>query len=168
MPKIIENVREQLIAEAKKQVRERGYKATTIRSIAAECGIGVGTVYNYFDSKDTLIASFMAEDWQNELGAISRSGAPSEVVAGIIRAILAFSERYDRLFCDKDAAKVFASVFSVRHRQLREQIAGLIYPLCREEDGRDFLCEYIAESLLTWTLAGKSFDEQFAIIEKLL
>ena len=63
MPKIIENLREELLAEAKKQIAERGYKNTTIRSVAAECGIAVGTVYNYFKSKDMLIASFILVDW---------------------------------------------------------------------------------------------------------
>ena len=62
MPKIIENVRHQLLTEAKRQISERGYKSTTIRSVAAECGVAVGTVYNYFKSKDILIASFILED----------------------------------------------------------------------------------------------------------
>ena len=45
MPKIIENVREQLIGEAKRQIAENGYAQTTIRSVAKACGLGVGTVY---------------------------------------------------------------------------------------------------------------------------
>ena len=46
MPKIIENVREQLLTEAKRQIAENGYSATTIRSVAGACGLGIGTVYN--------------------------------------------------------------------------------------------------------------------------
>ena len=63
MPKIIENIREALLVEAKRQIAERGYQNTTIRSVAKECGVAVGTVYNYFKSKDMLIASFILEDW---------------------------------------------------------------------------------------------------------
>ena len=37
MPKIIENIREQLMNEAKLQIAERGYKNTTIRSVAGGC-----------------------------------------------------------------------------------------------------------------------------------
>lgn len=63
MPKTIDNLREQLLEEAGKQVAENGYAKTTIRSVAKACKIAVGTVYNYFESKDMLIASVMAEDW---------------------------------------------------------------------------------------------------------
>ena len=57
MPKIIENLEKRLIAEAKRQIAESGYGATTIRSVAKGCNVGVGTVYNYFPSKDALIAT---------------------------------------------------------------------------------------------------------------
>ena len=51
MPKIIENVREQLLAETKRQIAENGYEKTTVRSVAGACDIGVGTVYNKFSQK---------------------------------------------------------------------------------------------------------------------
>ena len=71
MPKIIENLRDQLLQEARKQIAERGYTGTTIRSVAGACGVGVGTVYNYFSSKEMLIAAFMMEDWQKQLDAMA-------------------------------------------------------------------------------------------------
>ena len=42
MPKIIENIREQLLQEVKRQIAENGYGKTTIRSVAGACGLGVG------------------------------------------------------------------------------------------------------------------------------
>ena len=54
IPKILQNVREQLIDEARRQIAKSGYKKTTIRSVANGCGFGVGTVYNYFPSKEAL------------------------------------------------------------------------------------------------------------------
>ena len=59
MPKIVENVRQRILLEAKKQLEETGYGNMTIRSIASGCGIGVGTIYNYFSSKDVIVASFI-------------------------------------------------------------------------------------------------------------
>ena len=75
MPKIIENIREKLLEEAKRQVIENGQSAMTIRSVATACGVGTGTVYNYFPSKDVLVANFMLEDWMICIQAITQGTA---------------------------------------------------------------------------------------------
>ena len=81
MPKIIENIREKLLSEAKRQVMENGYSAMTIRSVAAACGVGTGTVYNYFPSKDMLVASFILEDWMLCMNDISKGMSEAEIEA---------------------------------------------------------------------------------------
>ena len=165
MPKIIENVREQLLMEAKRQLVENGYSKTTIRSVASACGIGFGTVYNYFPSKDMLIAAFMLEDWQECLCEMKSSPAADaqSVLKGIYDSLQRFSAQYHVLFSDRDAAKVFASAFSEKHNLLRSQLAEIIFPLCDQSAAKDqaFLAEFIAEALLNWTLEGKSFKELY-------
>lgn len=59
MPKIIENLKDRLLQEAQRQMDQCGYGALTIRGIAKGCGVGVGTVYNYFPSKDALLATYL-------------------------------------------------------------------------------------------------------------
>ena len=172
MPKIIKNVREQLLNEAKKQIAENGYGKTTIRSVAKACELGIGTVYNYFQSKDMLIASFLAEDWQVCLHQIEPHvlDEPEEVMKSIYDSLADFMEKNSALFHDSDAMKVYVSAFSVRHKQLREQLANYLLPVCEKAKVKDstFLAEWIAESLLTWTVAGKSFDEQYEIIKQII
>ncbi len=172
MPKIIPNIRGQLLKEAKRQLMEQGYGKTTIRSVASACDLGVGTVYNYFESKDMLIATFMAEDWKECISQChaQTSKHPKEVLNSIYYALSDFISRYQPLFCDRDAVKVFAGVFEERHKQLRAQLVEFILPACKNSSVSDekFLAEYIAESLLTWTVAGKSFDEQFEIVSKII
>lgn len=172
MPKIIAHVREQLLEEAKRQIREYGYAKTTIRSVASACGVGVGTVYNYFPSKDMLIASFMLEDWRDCLQAMQGHSTQDSLVfmEGIYSELSAYIDKHQALFADTDASKVFASAFAGRHKILREQLAGVILPICNSSTEIDapFLAEYIAESLLTWTVAGKSYGDLSPVLKLLL
>ena len=48
------------VVEATAQVlRERGYRGATLRQIAARAGVGVGSIYQYFPTKEALLAAVM-------------------------------------------------------------------------------------------------------------
>ena len=172
MPKIIENVKEQLISEAKRQISEYGYAKTTIRSVASACGLGVGTVYNYFESKELLIAAFVAEDWKKQISVMSAlpQDDPKTLLGGIYEALISFADNNKRLFADSDAAKVISIGFSSRHKRLRAQIASFILPMCRQTcpDNADFTAEFIAESLICWSMDGKDFDTVYAVLQNVI
>ena len=171
MPKIIENLKDRLIAEAEKQIEESGYGAVTIRSVAKACGVGVGTVYNYFPSKDMLIATFMLEDWQECLVRMAEAPADAEgLLSHMYTALREFADRHSALFRDANAAKVFVSVFTERHKLLRTQLAQVVMPVCHRDTAEEqaFLAEFIAESLLSWTMAGEDFRRFAPVLLKLL
>ena len=167
MPKIIENLESKLIEEAHKQVVQSGYGSLTIRSVAKACGVGIGTVYNYFPSKDDLLAAYLLRDWQNCMAAIDSTSRESDSSTLVIRCIfdqvLSYAKRHQAIFRDETAASNFAGVFTRYHGLLRSQLADPIRKYC----GSDFLAEFIAESLLTWSMSGKSFDEIYEILKKL-
>lgn len=167
MPKIIENLEARLIAEAKRQISQDGYGSMTIRSVAKACGVGVGTVYNYFSSKDDMTAAFMLEDWQKCVTVIEAVSAYSDSSKNVVRCIydqlLSYSQLYQAIFRDEAARGAFTGSFSKYHGLLRSQIAQPLRNFCVD----DFSCEFIAEALLTWTMAGKGFDEIYGLIAKL-
>ncbi len=169
LPKIIEKVREQLLVEVKKQIMERGYSQTTIRSVASACNVGVGTVYNYFSSKDMLIATVVAEDWNiytEQFKTTAKTSNPKETIKLIYNMLQSFSEMHKTLFSDPEAVKKFSSIFTERHSILRNQIAEFVLPLC--QDSSQFLSQFISESLLAWFMEGISFEELYSVIKKLL
>ena len=168
MPKIIENLKDRLILEAHRQIEQNGYASVTIRSIAGGCGVGVGTVYNYFPSKDALVATWLLQDWNLCMKAIRETSAASEesrpVLHCIYRQLRQFFTGHSAVFQDKAAASAFTGSFSRYHGLLRQQLAQPLEKFCRDS----FTAEFIAEALLTWTVAGKTFDELWRVMESLL
>ena len=167
MPKIIENLEARLIQEARRQIAEAGYGATTIRSVAKGCGVGVGTVYNYFPSKEALVANFMLSDWKECMSvaeAVSTySEAPRAVCLCLYDQLQLFVQRNQAILRDEDAATGFTGSFSKYHGLLRSQIAKPLRKFCQS----DFQADFAAEALLTWTSAGKDFDDIYSMIGKI-
>ena len=169
MPKIIENLRDQLLMEAQKQIAERGYANTTIRSVAQACGVGVGTVYNYFESKEMLVASFVFEKWKTYLGLMANlpSEDPRRLLEGIYDFMKGFAAENAILFSDPDATKQMALGSSSRHKMLRGQIAAYVLPICEGEQAQ-FAAEFIAEALIAWSMETADFEEVYPLIEKII
>jgi AcrR family transcriptional regulator len=172
VPKIIENVREQLLTEAKKQISERGYADTTIRSVAGACGVGVGTVYNYFKSKEMLIATFVYEDWKKHLDNMRKlpSGEPYVLLRGIYHSLKCFAAENEKIFSDDAAAKVVSVGSSARHKMLRDQIAAFVRPICKTEptDLSQFTAEFVAEALICWAMEKADFELVYPLLEKII
>lgn len=172
MPKIIENVREQLLAEAKRQIAERGYANTTIRSVASACGLGIGTVYNYFESKELLIAAFVSADWKKHLA--NMESLPHDdfevLLRGIYESLISFAANNKNLFSDGDAAKVISIGFASRHKRLRDQLAAFILPACEKQEieNAEFSAQFLSESLISWAMDGKDFDTVYAVLERVI
>lgn len=168
MPKIIEDLRERLLQEAQKQIGQDGYAAMTIRSVARACQVAVGTVYNYFPSKDQLVASAMLLRWNRCVQSIADAAENGEsaenVLWEIYQQLSNYMDEYQILFRDETAAAVFASSIGTYHELLRDQLAAPLRRFCSTA----FESEFIAEAMLTWTVAGEGFEEIYRVIRKII
>ncbi len=56
--------RQMILEMAEKHFLDYGYDKTQIAGIAGNLGISVGSIYNYFDSKEKLFSSFLGDNVQ--------------------------------------------------------------------------------------------------------
>ena len=78
------------------------YDNFSIRSIAKDCGIAVGTLYNYFKSKDELLVAVIDEHWCKMIGEVDErcdnSKTLTDCVCHICTGIRSFAEGHTRFW----------------------------------------------------------------------
>lgn len=66
---------------------DKGYQSSSIADIMNEADLGVGTFYNYFNSKDDILLCLldrMALDVQNRLTVLQNQGASHREILGVL------------------------------------------------------------------------------------
>jgi len=96
---MVEKRRRELALTAAMLFVKNGYLKTSMRDIARQCGISVGTFYHYIHSKDDILSLFhqiTSEELdkfdREELGNLSRTSAREAVIAAI-EAIISFIDK---------------------------------------------------------------------------
>jgi AcrR family transcriptional regulator len=113
---------------------ERGYDATTMRAIAAEAGVSLGSAYQYFAGKDHLVQAFYVRSQQEHRQAAAPALASSRALSVRLHAALtaridtmqpyrAFAAAFFRTASDPDSP---LSPFSPQSAAARE-LATAIY-----------------------------------------
>lgn len=65
--------REHFLASAEQLVRGGGFAALTMQTLADRAGVGVGTLYRYFDNKGCLAAEVFRRATEREVTAVARA-----------------------------------------------------------------------------------------------
>lgn len=55
--------RKEILKISREIVRKQGFTAINIRTVAAACGMSVGSIYNYFNSKSDLVSAVIESVW---------------------------------------------------------------------------------------------------------
>ena len=55
--------KEEILKISRDMIQQQGWSAVNIRSVAAACGVSVGSIYNYFDSKAELMGAVVESVW---------------------------------------------------------------------------------------------------------
>jgi AcrR family transcriptional regulator len=111
-------------------ITKKGLAGTTIEDIAQRAEVGVGTVYNYFGSKNALLLALMQRDTQDLLEEgeevlAQAGGTPENVLAELFWTYArGFLGRYER----KMLREVFAAAF-YQPEELGQELTRLDYQL---------------------------------------
>lgn len=94
--------REHILSVTERLLARNGIRKTAVADIAREAEFGVGTIYKYFEDKDTLVESLLTERLTahfNEMNAaIDAPGSPMERLERFIEADLASLEKRQEAF----------------------------------------------------------------------
>ena len=167
MPRIIENVKERAIIEARKVLEKEGYQALTVRGIADALAIGLGTVYNYFPSKDHLVACVILEDWMSlirEFEAQFKEEDTLITLESLFNLVKTFTDHHRSSFFQyrRKGLDGKEDQFTAQyHHVLIRQLSGyIIRTISGEQQEREpYLAEFLAELVLRFGSDGFSTFE---------
>ena len=57
--------KENILQISRKLIQQNGWAGVNIRSVAAACGVSVGCIYNYFESKTDLLSATVESIWND-------------------------------------------------------------------------------------------------------
>ena len=89
--------RQALLAASRTVARRQGLGGLSIRAVAAEARVSVGSVYNYFSGKTELLAATVEEIWMQILSApegfiaVFYTGLGASLLTAGLRFLLAVS-----------------------------------------------------------------------------
>ena len=55
--------KEEILKTSRELIQRQGWSAVSIRSVASACGVSVGSIYNYFESKAELVGATVESVW---------------------------------------------------------------------------------------------------------
>ena len=83
--------KEKILQTGRILIREEGWSAMNIRTVAALCGVSVGSIYNYFDSKAAFVGDVVESIWRDIFhlseGKMRMIGAWAHILAGLTAVI---------------------------------------------------------------------------------
>ena len=153
-----DQTREMIVDSCRRQLQS-GRGTVSLRAVAAGCGMGVSTLYGYFENKDALLRQVLEQDWAalaEELSASMTSGnTPRENLRQLRTRIFAFQRRYP-----SGTGRGVELSGTAEAPQKKAFLAGLIRRELERMERRETDAARIAEDLaeLALTSGGASLD----------
>jgi AcrR family transcriptional regulator len=149
------------VREAAERVFARtGFQAAKMADIAKAAGVAVGTLYNYFESKEEIFVEIFRERSGNlraELAPLLRAGTPSQGIAATVRTSFDYLDRHGALFtlfvergglAEFDVQRIAGDVCEREYERFLQLLLELVRSAQAEQElRRDVPAEAIAAAL---------------------
>lgn len=172
MPKKIENIQSKILSKGKEILDNGGFDAFNIRALSKECDIAIGTIYNYYPSKENLIANIMLLDWQKEIEKSKNKIKPSfdgyHTIKIIFETVLSFQQSCRETWgLSANSDKVQSELSSLLFKELSDLIHSTLLYFCvnMSPDPTDFITEIL---LFESSKEGIQFDDFGPFINRII
>jgi len=129
MPKVIEDLKERILKQVRLYLKQNNTANFSLRQLAKDCDIALGTIYNYFPNKEHLLATVMLEDWQIVLETINQKIKQSDTALNgfleISEQLNNYCQNYEQVWWSSKSSLTTSS-FASRHIILRKQLESCL------------------------------------------
>jgi AcrR family transcriptional regulator len=185
MPKIVnrDKKRSEIAQKAIEVLAKRGFQATTIQEIADAAGLGKGTIYHYFKTKEEIllvVSEQIFHEMERSFGAaLLRIDEPMEKLSALIEEALHITDDIEYLFIVYTELWLmnvrdgqygdFINVMKTLHNDLKNLVAGMIEEgkkqnFWAKDTDSDALASYLISSfdgvVAHYMMDKESFDMQ--------
>ncbi|MGM0500759.1 MAG: TetR/AcrR family transcriptional regulator [Bacillota bacterium] len=86
MPKIIKDIEQKIYQATLNLLKNHNYQGLSMKLIAKEAGIAVGTLYNYYNNKEELFLAVFKKSWQKTFSQLDQilTSKNSETETGLL------------------------------------------------------------------------------------
>ena len=174
MPKAIDDLYNTILRESRPILISHGYEQLTIRNVARICGVAVGTVYRYFDSKDALVAEIMHNDWVPVMDRMFRAAenadSPIDGLRTISDYIRGFIKEYAAAWAEYRTIYRYSPALMKAHEAFIQDISTIVHPMMLRfvPDYSPVVSEFLSRTVMAVSAEPENtFDDLLPVLEKL-
>ena len=174
MPKLLPELKTSILQAARQSLLKSERHDIAMREVARLCGTAVGTIYNYFPSKEALMAEAMMDDWLACLDGMREGALSGRVPMDSLRAIVCSLRRFATLYGTlwKQHAHTPSSPASLEayHRRVIEAIGVAVKDMLVRFDLLYDSClpDVLSELVLMASRTEDGFDRIAPVLERIL
>ena len=137
--------RKRILAAATRLFQKRGYADTTINAIADKAEVGVGTIYNYFSSKNEILLNIVADIFiEKKPEEITLENDPGQPVIGYLNNYLDEFAIFDKEIWRGWFAALFQEPNLLeRAYELDMKIVGELAGICENMQARRMMTDTV-------------------------